>query len=609
MSSFFTLPASQRKRKRADGAAAPGPKKRNTAAAEGSDGQRPGRKRAARDDSISGSDSEEEGGGHRGSDLEDDDEGSSDSEHEDETAAERRLRLAQRYLENIKEEVDDVGFDAADIDRDMIAERLKEDVAETKGRLYRRIASELDFETATHTQFRADTLTTTSIATCPPYAYTVSKDMTLIKWEILTPSVPNSAAAITTTSSSKSKSKRPPPPPRRRPKQVAYTKGNKNLSHDPTYQGHTDQILTVAASQDNKFVVTGGRDRKLIVWNAADLTPLRVFTQHRDAITGLAFRRGTNQLYSGSKDRSVKVWSLDELAYIETLFGHQDEVVDVAALSQERCVSVGARDRTARLWKIVDETQLVFRGGGSGPSEKRTKPPDSSNALTARYVENSIDRVAYVDDETFITGSDSGALSLWTLQKKKPVFTVPLAHGLCPQLSRDEAFSEQIPDPSLPLPPQTPRWITALATIPYSDLVLSGSWDGCVRVWRVSEDRRRLETVGVLGGGGGASSASSATFAATTTIGEDAGSATEPGTVKAAVPAIRGVVNDISIFERGDRAKDGICVVAAVGNENRLGRWMKVKGRNGAVVFEVGNKRKTDSIAPAGGAGEADGEN
>lgn len=53
---------------------------------------------------------------------------SSESDHEDETGAERRLRLAERYLENIQGEVDEAGFDAAEIDRDLIAERLKEDV-------------------------------------------------------------------------------------------------------------------------------------------------------------------------------------------------------------------------------------------------------------------------------------------------------------------------------------------------------------------------------------------------------------------------------------------------------------------------------------------------
>lgn len=122
MSSFFTLPASQRKRKREDRAAAPGSKKRGVATGE----TERGRGAKDRDESISGSESEDDEGPNRGLESEEE-ESSSESENE-ETAAERRLRLAERYLGNVREEVDEVGFDAEEIDRDLIAERLKEDV-------------------------------------------------------------------------------------------------------------------------------------------------------------------------------------------------------------------------------------------------------------------------------------------------------------------------------------------------------------------------------------------------------------------------------------------------------------------------------------------------
>ena len=125
MSSFFTTPASQRKRKREDANAAPSTKRRNIAKT----GAKPPNKkssRARRDESISSSGSEDEVARKRVNDAEI--VSDSESEGEDETAAERRLRLAEQYLENIKGEVDEVGFDAEEIDNDLIAERLQEDV-------------------------------------------------------------------------------------------------------------------------------------------------------------------------------------------------------------------------------------------------------------------------------------------------------------------------------------------------------------------------------------------------------------------------------------------------------------------------------------------------
>ncbi|KAL8655700.1 MAG: hypothetical protein Q9210_000722 [Variospora velana] len=576
MSSFFTTPASQKKRKRDDDTSASFVKKKKSTA-PGPKSSKSRKSQAARDESISGSGSEDDGPRRKPSDEEQ--LISSESESEDETGAQRRLRLAEQYLENIKGETETIGFDAEDVDRDLIAERLKEDVAATKGRLYRHIASTLDFSAASKASFRADTQTTTSIAVCPPYVYTVSKDITLIKWELPTPPQPPPPSK-----KKKKPSKKPPPPPRRRPIKLHYTRGNPRESRNPKYEHHTAPILAVAASADGKFVATGGADKRLIIWSATDLKPLRIFTQHRDAVTGLAFRKGTNQLYSSSKDRTIKTWSLDELGYLETLFGHQDEVLDVAALALERCVSVGARDRTARLWKVVEESQLVFRGGGT--SEKR-RPEKHNNATTngdataplKSYAEGSIDRVAMIDEETFVTGSDNGGISLWYMHKKKPVFTVPVAHGLDPPLKPEEASAEEVPDLKALGEPQ-PRWITALATVSYADLILSGSWDGWVRIWKVSEDKKRIEEVGVLEQG---------TLEETNRkneVREADGGQIERSTEMAS----RGVINDIEVFEKGERGKDGLCVVVAMGKEHRLGRWKTHTGRNGAVIFDVSPK-------------------
>lgn len=564
MSSFFTIPSSQKKRKHTE---TTGPPKKRLASSKSVPREPKPQRRPQRDESISGSEDESDAAPQDG--IEDEEIGESSSEEEvggdaEETAAERRLRLAERYLENIREEVDEVGFDAEEIDRDLIAERLKEDVAESKGRMYRHLASDLDFGAASHSVFKSNGESYTSVATCAPFAYTVSKDLCLIKW--LIQDLPRDQWA----QKGRKKRRKEKPPPRRKPVQVGFVRGDRRESKNNSYRGHTDSILTVAASQDGKFVATGGMDRRIVIWDAATLKVLTVFgqSQHRDAVTGLAFRRGTNQLFSSSKDRTIKVWSLDELAYVETLFGHQDEVVDIAALAQERCISVGARDRTARLWKVVEESQLVFRGGGDSKKNK------SGNPSQPRVLEGSMDRVAMIDEEMFVTGGDNGNLSLWVIHKKKPVFTLPLAHGVEEPLGPEEASAEADPEKRI-IPQPQPRWITALATIPYSDVILSGSWDGQVRAWRVSEDKKRIEAMGTL---------ASPLVEEAPRMNGVSGHVPSPEEEK---PVVRGVINDISVFERGDRGKDGVCVVVAVGKEPRFGRWKKVQGKNGGVVFEV----------------------
>ena len=128
MSSFFTLPASQRKRKRDNEITDSSSKRRTHISSAQAKSQSTKATRVDRDDPISGSESDENTHKRTNGEGYESSQGSSESEDDDETGAERRLRLAERYLENIKGEVNEAGFDAEEIDRDLIAERLKEDI-------------------------------------------------------------------------------------------------------------------------------------------------------------------------------------------------------------------------------------------------------------------------------------------------------------------------------------------------------------------------------------------------------------------------------------------------------------------------------------------------
>ncbi|CAJ2507775.1 Uu.00g089610.m01.CDS01 [Anthostomella pinea] len=566
--SFFTT-GTKRKRAPTDGARAP--KQKRTAFKTA---QRPSKPQSAPkrqverddDDSISGSDSDSGDGGEdaglSGS--------GSDSEHEGETAAEKRLRMAENYLARVKDEVEEtVGFDAEEIDRENIAQRLALDVSENKGKVYKRIAATLPLPRASKTFVRNNTQTTTAVAIGSPFIYSAHKGCQLIKWDYPTPY----------KQTTKKKPKRTAPA-KKRPVKVAHWKGDSRKSKDKDYKGHVGgDILCVAVSHDG-IVVTGGSDRRIVVWDES-LKPIHFFRDHRDAVTGLAFRRGSNQLYSASKDRSVKVFQVDreQKAYVETLYGHGDHVVDIDALTQERCISVGSRDRTCRLWKVVEETQLLFRGGG-GP-KKLSKPDVDPKSLAH---EGSLDRVAQIDDTFFVTGADNGSISLWTTQRKRPLSVVYQAHGLEPPLQPTDISPETDPKEAY-IPPAQPLPITALRTVPLSDLVLSGSWDGFVRVWRFDEAKKTLEPVGILGN----PSDSPADLQANGASAEAAETRPDGETDDISQPwLIKGVINDIAVMERGERGKDGLSVVCAVGKELRLGRWKNIKGgKNGLVVFEI----------------------
>ena len=84
------------------------------------------------------------------------------------------------------------------------------------------------------------------------------------------------------------------------------------------------EVLAVAVSSDGKYVVSGGRDNEIKVFDIRNKKGLvQSMKGHRDAVTSLCFRKDSLTLYSGSYDRCVKHWEIGDLAYLETLFGHQ----------------------------------------------------------------------------------------------------------------------------------------------------------------------------------------------------------------------------------------------------------------------------------------------
>ncbi|XP_076236755.1 U3 small nuclear riboprotein factor 55K isoform X5 [Calliopsis andreniformis] len=259
-------------------------------------------------------------------------------------------------------------------------------------------------------------------------------------------------------------------------------------------------VQCIAVSTDGKFLVVGDSGSKDIkVFCADSLNHIKNLQGHRDSVTGLVFRKDTHTLYSASADRSVKVWNLDDMAYVESLFGHQSAITSIDALARERAITSGGFDKTIRIWKIVEESQLIFNGHGG-----------------------SIDAVKLINEENFFSCGDDGQLCVWGCLKKKPLCSVPDAHG------RDEANNQ-------------PMWISSIATLLNTDLVASGSRNGVIRLWQCSDSFRSLNSLFDVN--------------------------------------LTGFVNAL-LF-----TPDGTELIAGIGQEHRLGRWWRIPEAKNSIVI------------------------
>lgn len=267
-------------------------------------------------------------------------------------------------------------------------------------------------------------------------------------------------------------------------------------------KGHTGCINSLAISMDNRFLVVGDSSNFIQVWNPDNLTHIGTLKGHRKPVTGLGIQQNTHTLFSGSNDRTIRVWNLDEMSFVETLFGHQHNITSIDILNSDRPISAGCLDGSIRIWKTAEESQLVFN-------------THHSNAETVKYI----------NEQHFISGSNDGQFSIWSTLKKKSLFSIKEAHG------SDSRNGE-------------PNWITAVAAYPHSDVVASGSCDGCIRFWKVEDRYRKISPL-------------------------------------FEVPII-GSVNSL-IF-----TADGKHLVAGIGKDHRFGRWKTFKEAvNGVFVINL----------------------
>mmetsp|Transcript_14094 Transcript_14094/g.33884 ORF Transcript_14094/g.33884 Transcript_14094/m.33884 type:complete len:483 (+) Transcript_14094:2188-3636(+) len=266
------------------------------------------------------------------------------------------------------------------------------------------------------------------------------------------------------------------------------------------------EVLSVACSDDGRYAAVGRRDATVCIYdirlaatngkNNGGNNLLQTFTGHKGPVTSLAFRSQSLELFSASEDRCLRQYNLSEMMYLETLYGHQFGVMGVDCHRKERPVSVG-RDRTARVWKISEDTHLIFRGGAKV---------------------SSADCVRIVKDDWFLTGHDDGQLSLWMSEKKRAVASIENSHGVDTN--------------------SVGRGVTAIGSLRGSDLAVTGSSDGFIRLWKAETgstlDSRGLYPIDKI--------------------------------------PLKGHVNALAV---GPKAK--FCV-AAVGQEPKLGRWDRIPG-------------------------------
>ncbi|XP_039618374.1 WD repeat-containing protein 38 isoform X4 [Polypterus senegalus] len=115
------------------------------------------------------------------------------------------------------------------------------------------------------------------------------------------------------------------------------------------HTGHQRGVETVCFSPDSKHILSGGWDKRAILWDTQNGTVIRIFSGHQSAIQSSSFSVNSQYLATGSWDYTIKVWNYEAEEKEKTLSGHTGNVSCVC-FSTTGLLASGSWDRTVRVW-------------------------------------------------------------------------------------------------------------------------------------------------------------------------------------------------------------------------------------------------------------------
>ena len=141
------------------------------------------------------------------------------------------------------------------------------------------------------------------------------------------------------------------------------------------FSGHTDRVLSMAISPDNRLLLTGSADKTVRLWDIANGRLLRVFSGHTAGVTSVAFTPDGKRIVTGSLDGTIRTWITD-----------YNDLLDYAC--SRIGIDLGPEERT--LYGITDDEPTCPQFGVQSlppvptttPMPTRTPQPQWTSILT-----------------------------------------------------------------------------------------------------------------------------------------------------------------------------------------------------------------------------------
>lgn len=321
--------------------------------------------------------------------------------------------------------------------------------------------------------------------------------------------------------------------------------------------GHRKAPTCVCLSPNTPHVYTGGKDGSLFKWSIQPIHQMKRVASAislRKKITGveghdcpilaLAVHSAGTTVCSGDEKGKIILWN-NELKYVHKFIEHKKSITGLTFRRNAHELFSCSVDKTVKVWDIESRTYIETLFGHQD-TVHAIDANTRERAITAGGRDNTI-RIFKIPEETqLVYRGHQGSIDCVALLND-----VYFVSG-----GDDGAINFWSTKRKKPIcvmrNAHAGTWVTALGAIINSDVFVSGGCDGYVRIWKMMEDRTRIEQLSKI--------------------------------------QLEGVINAVRI------SPDAKTIVAAVGQENRLGRWhIRKTAKNAIAVIKLDGSTDDES--------------
>ncbi|KAJ7703064.1 nuclear mRNA splicing protein [Mycena rosella] len=129
-----------------------------------------------------------------------------------------------------------------------------------------------------------------------------------------------------------------------------------------TLSGHKGPVNVARyAKGAGKYILTGGQDRTVKLWNANLGTEIKTFAAHGYEVLSVAVSHDNAQFASSGGDRSVFVWDVATAVTTRRLAGHMGKIHVVEFNEDATVLASGSFDSTVRLWDLRAQSRQAIQ--------------------------------------------------------------------------------------------------------------------------------------------------------------------------------------------------------------------------------------------------------